>query len=291
MVVGMTSKRWQTRVLRKRFYAVHTRSLKLQIAIVVGLLASLLTLGVSWVRTQGVAPQRARMINGTISSSVAQPIASGAKSSVENSSHSDGLISYADLPELSLFNVNTKQTGRLRLYDRNGYVDVAQARLAEESMADTRRKGKPVTRTIERRLLQILVRSAYHFRKRELEIVSGYRKPMRRREGYHALGRAVDYRILGVDAAELASYLRRIPKLGVGVYTHPKTQFVHLDVREESYHWLDASPPRRRWKERSLGGRTLALLDRQYRRADDWPEGFAPPSDEEQRERIDGDSR
>ena len=31
--------------------------------------------------------------------------------------------------------------------------------------------------------------------------------------------------------------------MGVGVYTNPLTQYVHLDVRERSYHWIDASPP------------------------------------------------
>jgi hypothetical protein len=79
-----------------------------------------------------------------------------------------------------------------------------------------------------------------------------------------------------VPAAKLASYLRTLPRVGVGIYTHPKTQFVHLDSRQRSFHWIDASPPGRTWRERSLGGRALAANDARYTRASDWPEGVTP---------------
>ena len=73
----------------------------------------------------------------------------------------------------------------------------------------------------------------------------------------------------------LASYLRELPRTGVGVYTHPKTQYVHLDSREHSFHWLDASPPRRRWRENSIGARDLVVRDGAYTPALDLPEGLA----------------
>jgi uncharacterized protein YcbK (DUF882 family) len=109
-----------------------------------------------------------------------------------------------------------------------------------------------------------LFKAAYHFRHYEVEVVSAYRKPGRRREGPHGLGAAIDFRLRGVSATELARYLRELPRTGVGVYTHPKTQYVHLDSREHSFHWLDASPPRRHWRERSLGGRGLDARDAAY---------------------------
>jgi hypothetical protein len=66
----------------------------------------------------------------------------------------------------------------------------------------------------------------------------------------------------------------------VGIYTHPKTSYVHLDDREHSFHWLDASPPGRTWREMSLGGGvSLIQRDAAYARADDWPEGMRPPLD------------
>ena len=42
------------------------------------------------------------------------------------------------------------------------------------------------------------------------------------------------------------------PRAGVGIYTNPRTQFVHLDVRDQSYHWVDASPPGVKWHEAQL---------------------------------------
>jgi len=66
----------------------------------------------------------------------------------------------------------------------------------------------------------------------------------------------------------------------VGIYTHPRTSYVHLDDREHSFHWLDASPPGRTWREVSLGGGvSLIQRDAAYLRADDWPEGMSPPLD------------
>jgi hypothetical protein len=131
---------------------------------------------------------------------------------------------------------------------------------------------------LARRTLQLVVRAALHFRVREVEVVSAYRKPGRRREGPHASGRALDFKLPGVPARMLASYLRQLPRVGVGVYTHPKTAFVHLDTREQSFHWLDASPPGRHWREQSLGSAGLAKRDAAYRPANDWPEGLLPPS-------------
>jgi hypothetical protein len=55
-----------------------------------------------------------------------------------------------------------------------------------------------------------------------------------------------------VYAGRLAAYLRGLPRVGVGIYIHPRTQFVHLDVRDQSYHWIDASPPGVKWRERQL---------------------------------------
>jgi uncharacterized protein YcbK (DUF882 family) len=116
-----------------------------------------------------------------------------------------------------------------------------------------------------------LYKAAYHFDAYEVEVVSAYRKPGRRREGPHGTGTAIDFRLRGVDARELASYLREIPRTGVGVYTDRRTQYVHIDSREHSFHWLDASPPRRHWREKSIGARDLEKRDALYNPAHDWP--------------------
>ena len=91
------------------------------------------------------------------------------------------------------------------------------------------------------RLEQLVVKAAHHFGDAHVLVVSGWRE----RAGRHTSGEALDFKLQGVAAAQLAAYLRGLPRVGVGIYTHPKTQYVHLDVRDASYHWLDALAPRR----------------------------------------------
>ena len=187
---------------------------------------------------------------------------------------------FAGLPSLRFSNQSSGQSALIRLYDDAGHVDEGEASRLDELLADTRDPKNRATITLDRRTLQLAVRAALHFHVGEVAVVSAYRKPGRRREGPHASGRALDFKLPGVPARTLASYLRTLPRVGVGVYTHPKTSFVHLDDRERSFHWLDASPPGRSWRELSLGGGVgLIKRDAAYARCDDWPEHTRPPLD------------
>jgi hypothetical protein len=96
---------------------------------------------------------------------------------------------------------------------------------------------------------QLVFKAAHHFGASHVVIVSGWRE----HGGRHTRGEAVDFRVDGVYAAKVAAYLRSLPRVGVGIYTHPNTQFVHVDVREPSYAWVDASPPGVHGWERQLG--------------------------------------
>lgn len=169
-------------------------------------------------------------------------------------------------------NRNNQQTVTTKLYGHDGHIDESAATQLDTLLSDTRDPNQPKTTQIERRLLQLLFRTAYHFQASSIEVTSAYRATGRRREGLHATGRAIDFAIAGVKTEELASYLRKLPRVGVGVYTHRRTRFVHLDVREQSYHWLDASPPGRTWRGLSIGDRGMAARDATYRAEDDWPE-------------------
>jgi len=73
--------------------------------------------------------------------------------------------------------------------------------------------------------LSLAVRAAPVF-----EIVSGYRAQpdADARASLHALGRAIDVRLVGVDCADLASAALRIARGGVGYYR--ASNFVHLDT-------------------------------------------------------------
>jgi uncharacterized protein YcbK (DUF882 family) len=182
---------------------------------------------------------------------------------------------FTALPALRIENQTSRQALELKLYDADGRVDEAAATRLDALLCDARDPKHHQASRIDRRTLQLIFKAAYHFARYDVEVISAYRKPGRRREGPHGTGAAVDFRLRDVTANVLASYLRDQPRTGVGIYTHPKTQYVHLDVREHSFHWLDASPPRRRWREKSIGAAGLELRDRGYRPALDWPEGLA----------------
>jgi uncharacterized protein YcbK (DUF882 family) len=182
-------------------------------------------------------------------------------------------------PPVRFSNENTQQSESIQLYDATGHVDEGQAARLDALLCDTRDPKAWATLTLDRRTLQLAVRAALHFRALEVQVISAYRKPGRRREGLHATGKAIDFKLPGVTARVLAAYLRTLPRVGVGIYTHPKTSYVHLDDREHSFHWLDASPPGRTYREQSIGNASLPKRDAAYARADDWPEGTTPPVD------------
>jgi len=176
------------------------------------------------------------------------------------------------LPAVRVLNQTTREARELRLYDAEGRVDESAALELDQLLCDARDPKHHEVGRLDRRTLQLMYKAAYHFDSLEIEVVSAYRKPGRRREGPHGTGSAIDFRLRDVKAQRLASYLRDIPRTGVGIYTHPKTQFVHIDSREHSFHWLDASPPRRHWREKSIGSANLPRLDQRYTPADDLPE-------------------
>jgi uncharacterized protein YcbK (DUF882 family) len=187
---------------------------------------------------------------------------------------------FGRLPALLFSNESTGHTESVHLYDDAGHVNEAEVARLDVLLCDTRDPKAHATLPLDRRTLQLAARAAFHFRVAQVQVVSAYRKPGRRREGLHAMGKALDFKLPGVSARTLAAYLRTLPRVGVGIYTHPKTSYVHLDDRERSYYWLDASPPGRTWRELSLGGGVgLLKRDAAYARSDDWPEGMSPPSD------------
>jgi len=211
---------------------------------------------------------------------LASLLVTGVLALVPAAAQSSSEASFAGLPSLRFSNQSTRESALVRLYDDQGHVDEFEASRLDALLADTRDPKNCATITLDRRTLQLAVRAALHFHVNEVQVVSAYRKPGRRREGPHASGKALDFKLPGVPARTLASYLRTLPRVGVGVYTHPKTSFVHLDDRERSFHWLDASPPGRTWRERSLGGGVgLIKRDAAYARRDDWPENTSPPPD------------
>jgi uncharacterized protein YcbK (DUF882 family) len=213
-------------------------------------------------------PSAPRAVAAPASAQLEQPAPVAAPSSV-----------FAQLPPVRFTNQNTRQSASVALYDASGHVSEPEAARLDALLCDSRDPKAWAALTLDRRTLQLAVRAALHFHAAELQVISAYRKPGRLREGPHASGKAIDFKLPGVPARALAAYLRTLPRVGVGVYTNPKTSYVHLDDREHSFHWLDASPPGRTWRELAIGNASLPKRDAAYSRADDWPEGTTPPED------------
>ncbi len=148
-----------------------------------------------------------------------------------------------DLRPVEVAGVATRDRAEVRLYADDGEIDETARETLERVAAND---GEP--HALAPRVEQLLMRAAYHFGAAPVKVVSAWR----RRASRHGTGEAIDFKLKGVSAWQLAAYLRQLPRAGVGIYTNPRTQFVHLDVREQSYHWIDASPPGVKWHEAQI---------------------------------------
>jgi uncharacterized protein YcbK (DUF882 family) len=166
------------------------------------------------------------------------------------------------LPAVMVTSASNRASASIRLYADDGEID-DEARAALERVAASDGPPHPLAPRVE----QLLVLAAYHFGNAPVLLVSAFRE----RQSRHGTGEAIDFKLKGVSARSLAAYLRGLPRAGVGVYTHPRTQFVHLDVRDQSYHWIDGSPPGVKWREAQLRDPGAAKRDAAWTRDMDLP--------------------
>jgi uncharacterized protein YcbK (DUF882 family) len=104
---------------------------------------------------------------------------------------------------------------------------------------------------IEPRTLDVLYRIQCHFQATEIRVMSAYRTPNEHSsQGLHGRGRAVDFVVPGAADQDVARFARGVGFVGVGIY--PDGSFVHVDVRERSYFWVDRSGPGHRSRERGM---------------------------------------
>jgi uncharacterized protein YcbK (DUF882 family) len=92
---------------------------------------------------------------------------------------------------------------------------------------------------IDPRLIELLHQIAVRTKSR-IQLVSAFRAPLFPRDlNYHVRGMAADIRVPGLTTAELRDLARSLGANGVGYY--PTVQFVHVDVRDTPYFWIDTS--------------------------------------------------
>lgn len=112
---------------------------------------------------------------------------------------------------------------------------------------------------VDPRVLDLVYRVATHFSAHEVRIISGYRTPHNGTHSNHGKGRAIDLVVPGASDEDVAKFAREQGFVGVGVY--PTSGFVHLDVRERSFFWVDNSGPGKRNRTRGILGDLAAQSD------------------------------
>lgn len=148
---------------------------------------------------------------------------------------------------LSLRGLNTAEYVELNpLGEQGGFADLDMDKLSHFA----REPQSGMTHPLHPRLADLLYRIQTHFDAVELRMLSGYRSPKAGKQSNHGRGRAMDLVVPGHADEEVARFVREQGFVGVGVY--PTSGFVHVDVRDKSYFWVDASGPGKRNRERGV---------------------------------------
>ncbi len=163
-------------------------------------------------------------------------------------------------PLLTLFALNTRDRIELRAASDRGGFSASDLDHAATSLRDPRTGN---AYPIEPRLFDLVYRVQRHFGAGVIRVVSGYRTPRGREGSNHGKGRAMDIIVPGAPDEGVAIYARTLGFVGVGIY--PVSGFIHLDIRDRSYFWSDASAPGRRNRERGILGDLAASSDKDAR--------------------------
>jgi hypothetical protein len=148
-----------------------------------------------------------------------------------------------------------------------GSFDAANLEIARQAFA-WRDDDFRSEHSVSTHLLELVYQTMRHFDAAEVELVSGFRDG--RATSRHSQGRAIDFTVPGVSMSALAEYVRTLGFVGVGIY--PRSGFVHLDVRAESYFWVDYSRSGRRGRIRQILAGVAVRSDEQARARGEAPD-------------------
>ncbi len=157
--------------------------------------------------------------------------------------------------KLVLYAINTQERVELAAEQATGAFSAHELDRAAHLL---REPSSGNEHPVEPRILDVLYKLQLHFDAQEIRVVSGYRTP-RGGASNHGKGRAIDVVVPGTTDDEVAKFARELGFMGVGIY--PVSGFVHVDVRERSYFWIDASAPGKKNRERGILGDVAARAD------------------------------
>ncbi len=142
------------------------------------------------------------------------------------------------LPVLVLHSLNTNDRTELTPFTKDGGFSAADL---DRAAFVVREPGSGNRYPIDTRLVDLVYRVAVHFEAPEIRVISCYRTPNAKSRSNHGRGRAIDFVVPGAADEEVAKIAREFGFVGVGIY--PTSGFLHMDVRERSYFWVDRSGP------------------------------------------------
>ncbi|MFO0739222.1 MAG: DUF882 domain-containing protein [Labilithrix sp.] len=158
--------------------------------------------------------------------------------------------------QLVLQGLNHTDRAVLTAHSEKGGFSAEDLDKAAHILRDTRTGNE---HPVDPRTLDLLYRVAAHFNTPEVRIISGYRTPRPGSHSNHGNGRAIDCVFAGTSDEEVAKFAREEGFSGVGTY--PVSGFVHLDVRDRSYFWVDYSGPGKKNRTRGILGDLAAKSD------------------------------
>jgi uncharacterized protein YcbK (DUF882 family) len=158
-------------------------------------------------------------------------------------------------PKLVLFSVNRGDRIELEASSDSGSFSPAEIDRATAML----RAADGDTHPVDPNTLALVYQVQRHFGAPEIRFLSGYRTPHGGASN-HGFGRAIDLVVPGATDEQVVTYARTLGFVGVGLY--PTGGFVHLDVRQRSYFWVDRSAP-------GMPNRTVGILGDEAARNDE----------------------
>lgn len=185
----------------------------------------------------------------------------------------------AGMRDIVFHAVNTGETVVVRPFRPDGSLDPQAVQAVRHLLRDQRADQD---HEVAPRLLAVLYRLVSALDAPQINVVSGYRVQHGRGHSLHGEGQAIDIIVPGVEPERVAEVARAFGHCGVGTY--PTSGFVHVDVRDRSYFWIDRSGPGQHGRvvqvradeSRAADARFDAANDRIVPRADTADDAPAP---------------
>ncbi len=136
--------------------------------------------------------------------------------------------------------LNNGDAVTLTTADRRGRVPAPSLKTMENLMRSSGNLAHPP----DPRLISLLGIVSDHFGGRKIEVISGFRPytpTQHTPHSNHNVGKAIDFRVVGVPNEVLRDFCRTLKNTGCGYY--PNSTFVHMDARSSQAFWIDYSRP------------------------------------------------